>query len=73
MKWGAGLVAAASLVLAGCSSTGDSTTATDATGTSAQEPVTLSMAGWSLDSTPEFQTLADAFHAANPDITIEVN
>jgi len=73
MKWGAGLVAVASLALAGCASNGDSTTATESTGTSSQDPVTLSMAGWSLDSTPEFQTLADAFHAANPDITIEVN
>lgn len=35
-------------------------------------PVTLSMSGWSLSTTPEFQALADKFHEDNPDITIEV-
>jgi multiple sugar transport system substrate-binding protein len=35
-------------------------------------PVTLTMSGWSLDTTPEFKTLADSFHKANPDITIEL-
>ena len=35
-------------------------------------PVTLSLSGWSLDTTPEFQALADAFHEENPDVTIEL-
>ncbi|MFJ8579399.1 ABC transporter substrate-binding protein [Micromonospora sp. NPDC093277] len=34
-------------------------------------PVELTVAVWSLASTPEFQTLFDAFHKANPDITIK--
>lgn len=38
----------------------------------ADGPVTLTMSAWSLDTTPEFQTLADSFHAANPDITVEL-
>lgn len=35
-------------------------------------PVTLTMSGWSLSTTPEFQALADKFHEENPDVTIEV-
>jgi multiple sugar transport system substrate-binding protein len=38
----------------------------------ADGPVTLTMSAWSLDTTPEFKTLADSFHEANPDITIEI-
>ncbi|MDR0591919.1 MAG: extracellular solute-binding protein [Bifidobacteriaceae bacterium] len=38
----------------------------------AAEPVTITMSGWSLETTPEFQVLADAFHAANPDVTVEI-
>ncbi|WNB86199.1 extracellular solute-binding protein [Cellulomonas sp. ATA003] len=38
----------------------------------ADGPVTLSLAGWSLATTPEFQVLADAFHAENPDVTVEL-
>ncbi|GAA1293524.1 ABC transporter substrate-binding protein [Saccharothrix xinjiangensis] len=34
-------------------------------------PVTLTMSAWSLNSTPEFKALADAFHEQNPDITVE--
>ncbi len=70
MKWGLGLAAVASLLLAGCtSSTSASPSASE---TTAQEPVTLTMAAWLLDSTPEFKTLTDAFHAANPNITIDL-
>jgi multiple sugar transport system substrate-binding protein len=46
------------------------------TGCSGEEaadgPVTLTMSAWSLDTTPEFKTLADSFHKANPNITIEL-
>ncbi len=38
----------------------------------ADGPVTLTMSAWSVDTTPEFQTLADSFHEANPDITVEI-
>ncbi|BDZ41472.1 sugar ABC transporter substrate-binding protein [Paraoerskovia sediminicola] len=65
-----GLAAAASLVLAGCSGDGDSGGGDgDA---AADGPVELTLAGWSLSTTPEFQVLADAFHEAEPDITVEL-
>ncbi|WP_430788687.1 extracellular solute-binding protein [Actinoplanes sp. G11-F43] len=35
-------------------------------------PITLSLAGWSLATTPEFQKLADGFKTAHPDIAVEV-
>jgi multiple sugar transport system substrate-binding protein len=34
--------------------------------------VTLSLSGWALPTTPEFQALADAFHKKNPNVTVEV-
>jgi multiple sugar transport system substrate-binding protein len=60
-----GGTAALCLVLAGCGS-GD-----DDSGSSSG-PITLTLAGWSLSTTPEFQTLADGFHAAHPDVTVQV-
>jgi len=60
---GVGIVAALSLTA--CS--GGSSEAPAQSG-----PVTLSMSGWSLSTTPEFQALADKFHEENPDVTIEV-
>jgi multiple sugar transport system substrate-binding protein len=35
-------------------------------------PVTLSMSGWSLATTPEFQVLADGYMEQNPDVTVEL-
>ncbi|MBX6356283.1 MAG: sugar ABC transporter substrate-binding protein [Micromonosporaceae bacterium] len=61
-----GLAAAASLLAAGCG--GGSSSDSD----SASGPVTLTLAGWSLSTTPEFKTLADGFHATHPDVTVEV-
>ena len=58
-----GIALAASMTLAGC---GDDDSA------EAGGPVTLSLSGWSLATTPEFKTLADGFHAANPDVTVSV-
>ncbi|MFG6404105.1 MULTISPECIES: ABC transporter substrate-binding protein [unclassified Microbacterium] len=60
-----GMALAATLTLAACS--GGSGAATEPDG-----PVTLSLSGWSLDTTPEFQALADGFHEENPDVTIEL-
>ena len=60
-----GLAAAASLLLTGCSD--DSSDSDSASG-----QVTLTLAGWSLSTTPEFKTLADGFHAANPNVTVEL-
>ena len=36
------------------------------------DPVTLTLSGWSLSTTPEFQTLADGFSTAHPDVSIEL-
>ena len=75
-----GLAAAVSLVLTACSGgngggtpsseapTGGTTTAAETS--AAAEPVELTLSGWSLKTTPEFQTLADAFHAKNPNVTV---
>jgi multiple sugar transport system substrate-binding protein len=81
-KWGIGLAVAASLALVGCSSSSPTATPAAPTPTLAPNvtpaptptpaPVTLTMAGWTLNSTPEFQTLADSFHAAYPWVTIKV-
>ncbi|PFG19070.1 carbohydrate ABC transporter substrate-binding protein (CUT1 family) [Serinibacter salmoneus] len=74
----ASVLAAAALVLSACSG-GDSSTSTSSdagsdTGNDAAsgEAVTLTLAGWSLATTPEFEALADGFMAANPNITIDV-
>jgi len=78
----AGIAAAAALVLVGCSSGnpgGDPSEPSDtgtATSTETEggdaEPVTISVSGWSLDTTPEFQVLADGFTANNPHVTVEL-
>ena len=66
---GLGIAAAVTMALTACG--GGGTTAASDTKASAA-PVTISLAGWSLATTPEFKTLADAFHAANPNITVEL-
>jgi multiple sugar transport system substrate-binding protein len=60
-----GAVAAISLVLTGCGGGSDSSEPSSG-------PVTLTLAGWSLSTTPEFKTLADGFHATNPDVKVEL-
>ncbi len=62
----AGVAVVATLALAGCSGGGE------AAPEESSGPVTLSLSGWSLDTTPEFQKLADAFHEENPDVTVEL-
>ncbi|MFE6735183.1 ABC transporter substrate-binding protein [Microbacterium sp. NPDC057650] len=59
------IAAVAALALTGCS--GSSDTPAEPSG-----PVTLTLSAWSIDTTPEFQALADAFHEKNPDITIKL-
>ena len=61
--------AAAALVLTACGG-GDDQGEGGQDGASGE--VTVSLAGWSLDTTPEFQVLADAFHEQNPDVTIDL-
>jgi len=64
-----GLAAAVSLALVGCSSDGGDTpqASTFPTGN-----VSISLSGWSLSTTPEFKTLADAFHALHPNVTVNI-
>lgn len=59
------IAAVAALALAGCSADADEPAEPGG-------PITLSMSAWSIDTTPEFQALADAFHDQNPDITIDL-
>ncbi|WP_402469501.1 ABC transporter substrate-binding protein [Isoptericola aurantiacus] len=68
----AGAAVAVVLALTACSGgdTGESGGSDDAA--AAEGPVTLTLAGWSLSTTPEFQTLADAYHEENPDVTVEL-
>jgi multiple sugar transport system substrate-binding protein len=63
-----GMSAALALVLTAC---GGGNTG-EAEAPAAEGPVTLTLAGWSLASTPEFQSIADAYQAENPDVTVEV-
>ena len=62
-----GLAVVATLSLAACSGGSDEPAASESSG-----PVTITLSGWSLDTTPEFQTLADAFHDKYPDVTVEL-
>ena len=61
------LGAAVSLLLTGCSSSSSGGGASNP-----NAPITLTLAGWSLAQTPEFKTLADGFHAAHPNITVQL-
>ena len=64
-----GVTAAASLLVGGCSSGSPAATASAGVPSG---PVTLTLAGWSLSTTPEFKTLADGFHAAHPNVTVQL-
>lgn len=59
----AAALAAASLSLTACGGS---------SGTDADDDKTLTISGWSLETTPEFQKLADGFEAANPGYQVEV-
>jgi len=61
------IAAVAALALAGCSGGTDAAESADP-----DAPITLTLSGWSIDTTPEFQTLADAFTAGHPNVTIEL-
>jgi multiple sugar transport system substrate-binding protein len=63
-----GLVAAASVTLAGCGGGADVPEAS----TFPTENVTITLAGWSLSTTPEFKTLADGFKAKHPNVTVQL-
>ncbi|WP_435747536.1 extracellular solute-binding protein [Microbacterium sp. PMB16] len=61
------IAAVAALALAGCSGGTDAGESSDP-----DAPVTLTLSGWSIDTTPEFQTLADAFTKDHPNVTVEL-
>jgi len=58
------IAAVATLGLAACSG--------DSTPEESGGEITITLSGWSLETTPEFQTLADGFHDENPDVTVEL-
>jgi multiple sugar transport system substrate-binding protein len=70
------VAAALALGLTACGGTtdADTTGGDDATTSSdaGSGDVTLTMSGWSLATTPEFQTLVDGFESENPGVTIEI-
>jgi multiple sugar transport system substrate-binding protein len=59
----AGIAVALSLTLAACGA---------AEPAEPEGPVTLTLSGWGFETTPEFQILADGFHDANPNVTVEL-
>ena len=65
------LTLAGVLALAGCGGSNNTTTS-DTTSPAEVGPVTLTMSGWSLSTTPEFQTLVDGFKAIQPNVTINI-
>jgi multiple sugar transport system substrate-binding protein len=64
MKRSLAALTALLLAVSGCS--GDSEDSEES------GPITLTLAGWSLATTPEFKTLADGFKTSHPDITVEL-
>lgn len=60
-------IAVGALALAGCSSGGSSDD-----GVAEDGSLTLTMSGWSVETTPEFQLLADAYSEKNPDVTVKI-
>jgi multiple sugar transport system substrate-binding protein len=69
---GLGAAAVLSLALSGCGG-GDVDPDPAATGAATvDEPVTVSLASWSLSTTPEFQLLVDTFEDLNPNVTVEL-
>jgi multiple sugar transport system substrate-binding protein len=69
---GLAVAALTSITLTACGGGNDSGSGSAAGSSASDEPVTVSLAGWSLATTPEFQVLADAYHAQNPDVTVDV-
>lgn len=68
------VASAAAMLLAGCGGGGDNGASSDKGKGDFDEnaKTTITFAGWSLNMTPEFQTLADGFHKAHPNVTITV-
>lgn len=75
IKGAMGLAIGASLLLTACGGGGEDPTTpagSSAPSVAAGGDVTLTMSGWSLATTPEFQLLADEFTKANPNVKVEL-
>lgn len=77
MKLGKSLrvVAAASalgMLLTGCGGGSGNSTASSTDEFDDSAKTTITFAGWSLDMTPEFKTLADGFQKAHPNVTVKI-
>src|SRR5690625_1667488 len=59
---GAAALAVPTLALASCGS--------DEAERNADGKIELTMAGWSIDTTPEFEVIVDGFEASNPDVKV---
>lgn len=71
----AAVTAAAALTACGSSSSSSTATAAPSGSTAAaapEGPVTLQWAVWDLETTPYWRAMADGYHAANPDVTVEM-
>ncbi|AYG02292.1 ABC transporter substrate-binding protein [Gryllotalpicola protaetiae] len=64
-------ITAAALALAGCAGSPNSDAKSTDSGSGGDAKTTLSVSVWDYAATPEFKALFDAFHAANPNITIQ--
>lgn len=62
------LTVAAAFSLAACSSAAPAPSGSSG----ASGDLTITLSGWSVATTPEFKTLADGFHAKNPNVTIQL-
>lgn len=65
-------VSTIAMLAAGCGSSSSSSQQSAKSADSTNQKVTITFAGWSLDQTPEFKTLADGFHKAHPNITVKL-
>jgi multiple sugar transport system substrate-binding protein len=65
-------ITAAALALAGCAGSPNSSPKSSDSGSGdGDAKTTLTVSVWNYAATPEFKALFDAFHAANPNITIQ--
>ena len=65
------IAGALALSMAGCGG-GGTTTTSETPAAPPTEPITLTMSGWSLATTPEFKTLVDAYTAKHSNVTINI-
>ncbi|NMN00186.1 ABC transporter, solute-binding protein [Bifidobacterium sp. DSM 109958] len=70
----AAIASVAAMALAACGGgSGNDAEAVASASLNADTKVEISFAGWSLKSTPEFQTLVDAFNKEHPNVTVNIH